>query len=87
MAWVVFDEIHYINDYERGVVWEEVIILLEKTIGLVMLSATVSNIDTFCEWIGRVKQQKVYYVKTDYRPTPLQHILYYNDEFFDIMNS
>jgi hypothetical protein len=43
--WVIFDEIHYLNDYDRGVVWEEVIILLPKQISLVMLSATVSNVE------------------------------------------
>ena len=51
--WVVFDEIHYLNDYDRGVVWEEVLILLPKQIGLVMLSATVSNLEEFGEWVGR----------------------------------
>lgn len=28
MAWVIFDEVHYMRDKERGVVWEETIILL-----------------------------------------------------------
>ncbi|CAI7908765.1 unnamed protein product [Closterium sp. NIES-54] len=39
---VVFDEVHYVNDMERGVVWEEVIIMLPPHVGLIMLSATVS---------------------------------------------
>lgn len=38
---VVFDEVHYVNDIERGVVWEEVIIMLPPHVGLIMLSATV----------------------------------------------
>ena len=29
MAWVIFDEVHYMKDRERGVVWEETIIFLE----------------------------------------------------------
>ena len=24
IEWVIFDEVHYVNDAERGVVWEEV---------------------------------------------------------------
>ena len=24
IEWVIFDEVHYVNDIERGVVWEEV---------------------------------------------------------------
>lgn len=38
---VVFDEVHYVNDVERGVVWEEVIIMLPRHINFVLLSATV----------------------------------------------
>ena len=42
VEWVIFDEVHYINDAERGVVWEEVIIMLPKHVNLILLSATVS---------------------------------------------
>ncbi|GJN19044.1 hypothetical protein PR202_gb06276 [Eleusine coracana subsp. coracana] len=41
IEWVIFDEVHYVNDAERGVVWEEVIIMLPKHINIVLLSATV----------------------------------------------
>lgn len=40
IEWVIFDEVHYVNDAERGVVWEEVIIMLPKHINIVLLSAT-----------------------------------------------
>ena len=43
LEWVIFDEVHYINDSERGVVWEEVLILLPSHVNIVMLSATVPN--------------------------------------------
>jgi antiviral helicase SKI2 len=39
---VIFDEVHYVNDVERGVVWEEVIIMLPNHVNMVFLSATVS---------------------------------------------
>lgn len=38
---VIFDEVHYVNDVERGVVWEEVIIMLPRHINIILLSATV----------------------------------------------
>jgi ATP-dependent RNA helicase DOB1 len=37
VAWVIFDEIHYMRDKERGVVWEETIILLPHTVPYVFL--------------------------------------------------
>ena len=39
IEWVIFDEVHYINDSERGVVWEEVIIMLPDYVNLIFLSA------------------------------------------------
>jgi antiviral helicase SKI2 len=60
VEWVIFDEVHYINDPERGHVWEEVIIKLPDTVSIVMLSATVPNYKEFAEWVGRTKQKKVY---------------------------
>jgi len=50
MAWVVFDEVHYMRDRDRGVVWEEVMILLPDSVRLVFLSATIPNAREFAEW-------------------------------------
>jgi antiviral helicase SKI2 len=47
IEFVIFDEVHYINDSERGVVWEEVIIMLPEHISLILLSATVPNTKEF----------------------------------------
>ena len=74
--WVIFDEVHYVNDEERGVVWEEVIMSVPKHVKLLMLSATVENAMNFAEWIGRTKNQRVCIVKTLYRPVPLEHFVY-----------
>ena len=76
LEYIVFDEVHYINDADRGVVWEEVLILLPETVKLVLLSATVPNVKEFASWIGKTKQQKIYICRTCYRPTPLQYNLY-----------
>ncbi|KAK0442400.1 rRNA-processing arch domain-containing protein [Armillaria borealis] len=60
VAWVIFDKIHYMRDKERGVVWEETIILLPH----------------FAEWICNSHDQPCHVVYTDFRPTPLQHYLF-----------
>lgn len=73
VAWVIFDEIHYMKDRERGVVWEESIIFLPPAIKMVFLSATMSNATEFAEWICNMRKQPCHVVYTDFRPTPLQH--------------
>jgi ATP-dependent RNA helicase HelY len=50
---VIFDEIHFLADPERGTTWEESIILCPEHIQLVCLSATVSNAEEIAGWIGR----------------------------------
>ncbi|KAJ3757287.1 antiviral helicase [Lentinula raphanica] len=76
VAWVIFDEIHYMRDKERGVVWEESIILLSHTVRYVFLSATIPNAMQFAEWICHVHDQPCHVVYTDFRPTPLQHYFF-----------
>ncbi|KAK2713142.1 hypothetical protein QYM36_011738 [Artemia franciscana] len=76
LEWVIFDEVHYINDSERGVVWEEVLILLPDHVGIVMLSATVPNTLEFASWVGMTKKRKMYVISTPKRPVPLEHYLY-----------
>ena len=73
VAWVIFDEVHYMQDRERGVVWEEAIIFLPKGIRMVFLSATLSNASEFAGWVCHLHRQPCHVVYTDFRPTPLQH--------------
>lgn len=93
LEWVIFDEVHYINDSERGVVWEEVLILLPSHVNIVMLSATVPNTIEFATWVGRTKGRKMYVISTLKRPVPLEHYLYTGvtgksqDERFLIVNA
>lgn len=56
IEWVIFDEVHYVNDQERGMVWEETIIMLPPHIGIIMLSATVPNYMDFADWVGRTRK-------------------------------
>lgn len=76
VAWVVFDEIHYMRDKERGVVWEETIILLPDNVRYVFLSATIPNAMEFAEWVCKIHTQPCHVVYTNFRPTPLQHYLF-----------
>eukprot|EP00105_Crassostrea_gigas_P020047 XP_011438724.1 PREDICTED: helicase SKI2W isoform X1 [Crassostrea gigas] len=76
LEWVVFDEVHYINDAERGVVWEEVLIMLPQHVHIILLSATVPNTLEFADWIGRTKKKKIFVISTLKRPVPLEHHLY-----------
>lgn len=76
LEWVIFDEVHYINDAERGVVWEEVLIMLPEHVSIILLSATVPNAVEFSEWIGRIKKRHIYVISTVKRPVPLEHYLY-----------
>ncbi|KAJ3609359.1 hypothetical protein NHX12_023882 [Muraenolepis orangiensis] len=76
LEWVIFDEVHYINDAERGVVWEEVLIMLPDHVSIILLSATVPNALEFSEWIGRIKKKHIYVISTAKRPVPLEHSLY-----------
>jgi len=54
VAWIVFDEVHYMRDRERGVVWEESIVLSPKNSRFVFLSATVPNAKEFADWVAKV---------------------------------
>jgi superfamily II RNA helicase len=80
LACVVFDEIHYINDADRGKVWEETIMLLPQHIQMVMLSATLDSPEKFalwCETRGSNSTQEtnkiVYLASTNERVVPLIH--------------
>nr|KYP60167.1 Helicase SKI2W [Cajanus cajan] len=75
IEWVIFDEVHYVNDVERGVVWEEVIIML------------VPNTIEFADWIGRTKQKEIRVTGTTKRPVPLEHCLFYSGELYKICES
>lgn len=76
VGWVVFDEIHYMRDKERGVVWEETLILLPDNVHYVFLSATIPNARQFAEWVCRLHSQPCHVIYTEYRPTPLQHYIF-----------
>ena len=48
---VIFDEVHYLADRDRGTTWEEAIILCPAHVQFICLSATVSNAGEIADWI------------------------------------
>eukprot|EP01117_Protostelium_nocturnum_P003499 TRINITY_DN1455_c0_g4_i1.p1 TRINITY_DN1455_c0_g4~~TRINITY_DN1455_c0_g4_i1.p1 ORF type:complete len:1331 (-),score=569.99 TRINITY_DN1455_c0_g4_i1:196-4188(-) len=87
VEWVIFDEVHYVNDLDRGVVWEEVIIMLPAHVNIILLSATVPNTFEFADWVGRTKKKKIWVISTMKRPVPLEHYLYSSGEVHKIVDN
>ena len=85
---VIFDECHYINDKDRGKIWEETMILLPPKINLVMLSATLDHPEYFAKWLGELKQKPIHLIETQYRIVPLTHNLLDRDyKLIPLMNA
>lgn len=84
---VVFDECHYINDRDRGAVWEETMILLPPAVNLVLLSATIDAPEFFASWLGDLKRKPIHLISTQYRIVPLQHGVYRGEELLTVMDS
>jgi len=76
---VIFDEVHYINDPDRGHVWEETLMLLDTSIKLILLSATLSSPYGFAQWLGESKKVKVWLISTLWRAVPLEHCVIGSD--------
>ena len=75
VKYVVLDEVHYMNDEQRGTVWEESIIYCPTDIQIIALSATVANSEQLTDWINTV-HSKTELVYTDFRPVPLKFYYY-----------
>ena len=84
LACVIFDEVHYINDPDRGKVWEETIMMLPRHVQMVMLSATLDKPEKFADWCenrgeNQTQEQQthqhklVYLTSTNHRVVPLTH--------------
>ncbi len=80
LSYVIFDEIHYMNDRERGTVWEESIIFSSKDVRFLCLSATIPNAKEFAMWIQTIKEHRVEVVLNMKRAVPLKHYLFSNED-------
>lgn len=76
VRYVILDEVHYMNDEQRGTVWEESIIYCPTNVQIIALSATVANADKLTDWINTV-HSKTELINTEFRPVPLR--FYYFD--------
>ncbi|MFH1791177.1 MAG: DEAD/DEAH box helicase [Candidatus Omnitrophota bacterium] len=74
-SWIIFDEIHYLDDYERGTVWEESLIFLPKHMNMLALSATIPNMREFAAWLESIHQKPMRVITEEKRPVPL-HFYY-----------
>lgn len=71
---VVFDESHLLTVPGRG---DHIEVALMKLVNInphiriVLLSATMPNVDEICRWATKITGRDTYYLKSDYRPCPL----------------
>lgn len=86
VEWVVLDEIHYIDEYPRGTVWEEVIIQAPIHIRFIGLSATITNVDDVAEWMTERRGPMAVVVRTD-RPVELRTWLGVRNQLLPLLDS
>lgn len=82
-SWVIFDEIHYIDNPERGTVWEESLIFLPLHIKILGLSATIPNINQLATWVESIHNKPVKIVIEQKRPVPLHFFFQCENRIFD----
>ncbi|MBQ7529769.1 DEAD/DEAH box helicase, partial [bacterium] len=82
---VIVDECHYMNDPDRGTVWEELVIYSPKNIQLISLSATVANAQDLCDWITKVHGPTTL-IESSYRPVPLFINYFVGGQIYSFMN-
>ncbi|MBM3254992.1 MAG: DEAD/DEAH box helicase [Candidatus Omnitrophica bacterium] len=85
-SWVIFDEVHYIDNPERGTVWEESLIFLPRHMNILCLSATIPNIKQLAEWVSKIHEKPVKTVIEEKRPVPLHFLFQYQNEVLDNIN-
>ncbi|MCU0666565.1 MAG: DEAD/DEAH box helicase [Candidatus Omnitrophica bacterium] len=78
--WVIFDEIHYLDNQERGTVWEEALMFMPEHMRILGLSATIPNIKELCLWIESIHRKPIKSVIENNRPVPLHFFYQYNNE-------
>jgi len=82
-SWIIFDEIHYLDDYERGSVWEESLIFLPDHMRILSLSATIPNIDEIALWLQSIHKKPLKTIKEANRPVPLHFFYQTQGEIID----
>ncbi len=83
---VVLDECHFMNDAERGTVWEESIIYCPDTIQIIALSATIANAYELTDWINEV-HHNTQVISSDFRPVPLRLFYFTREELLPLFKT
>ena len=83
---LVFDEVHYLADPERGTAWEESILLAPPYVPLVCLSATVANARELADWIASTGRD-VALVESFERAVPLKHRYFLDGKLHPILEN
>jgi superfamily II RNA helicase len=86
VLYVVLDECHYMNDRERGTVWEEILIHCPRHILFVALSATIANAKELAAWITSI-HNTIVVIEHPVRPVPIEHLYYTNEKLFPLLHS
>ncbi len=85
VRYVILDEVHYIDDFPRGAVWEEIIIQAPAHIKLIGLSATISNFQEVAEWMS-LQRGDIATVSVTKRPVELRLWLAMRNEFYPLLD-
>ncbi len=81
--WVIFDELHYLDDMERGSVWEESLIFLPKHMNILGLSATIPNIKELAGWFESIHQRPLKIIIESKRPVPLHFFFQCENKIYE----
>jgi superfamily II RNA helicase len=84
VEFAVFDEVHFLDDSERGSVWEESLIFAPPQMRLVCLSATVPNIFELGRWLEQIREHEIEVIETHARPVPLHHRVWTGNEVAEL---
>ena len=80
--WVIFDEVHYLDDPERGTVWEEALLLTPRETEILALSATIPNAQQLATWLEQIHGRPVRVIQEEHRPVPLKVAFQCHDQLY-----
>jgi ATP-dependent RNA helicase HelY len=86
LAYIIFDELHFMADPQRGPVWEECIIHSPSHVRFVGLSATVQNAAELVAWMSAVHAPTELVFHPE-RAVPLEDYFYYQGELHLVRNA
>ncbi len=83
LGWVVFDEVHYLDDVDRGTVWEEALLFTPPEVKILALSASVPNVHQLCDWIESIHGRPIHVIEESHRPVPLHFAFQCQGQFYE----